>query len=139
MGGHSSGGLFPGTSGGKDALIAEARARGLNISPDRVVGITMAPGGKIVWLETGRSGKGGAGLAHIVERHGSEFGARGISTSEIPGYLIQAVSTGSVVGMQGSRPIYEFAYNGVRHHVAITVSSNGYIVGANLKPLPKEK
>ena len=40
--------------------------------------------------------------------------------------------------MQGSRPIYEFTYNGTRQRVAITVSNNGYIVGANPRSLPKE-
>lgn len=153
MGGHSSGGLFPGisgcgasnagpakpsSSGTRSALIAETQAQGLSISPDKVVGITKDPSGKIVWLERGRGGSGGSGLEHIIEQHGKQFNGRGISNSELPGYLLRAVSTGTIVGMQGSRPIYEFTYNGVRHRVAITVSENGYIVGANPRSLPKE-
>ncbi len=153
MGGHSSGGLFPGTSGSRSsvggppqsapsgsaaALISEAQARGLSISPDKVVGITRNPEGKLVWLEAGNGGIGGSGLAHIIEEHGRQFNGQGIGNSEIPGYLLQAVQTGKVVGMQGSRPIYEFTYNGTRRRVAITVSDNGYIVGANPRSLPKE-
>ena len=151
MGGRRSG-LFPGASGGAPdagsggspsgesgaSLIAEAQEQGLNISPDEVVGITKDPDGRIVWLETGRGGSGGSGLAHIIEEHGKQFNGRGISDSEIPGYLLEAVSAGEVVGMQGSRPIYEFTYNGTRQRVAITVSENGYIVGANPRSLPKE-
>lgn len=153
MGGHSSGGLFPGTSGSgapnanptkpsssgtRSALIAEAQALGLSISPDKVVGITKDPSGKIVWLERGRGGSGGSGLAHIIEQHGKQFNGRGIGDLELPSYLLQAVRTGTIVGMQGSRPIYEFTYNGARQRVAITVSDNGYIVGANPRSMPKE-
>ena len=153
MGGHSSGGLFPGASDGEasetgsaDAastgasasLIVEAQAQGLNISPGKVVGITKDPDGKIVWLETGQSGDRGSGLAHIIEEHGKQFNGKGISNSELPEYLLQAVSTGKIVGKQGTRPIYEFTYNGTRQRVAITVSENGYIVGANPRSLPKE-
>ena len=153
MGGHNSGGLFPGTSGGrapkpsqmsptstgsKEELIAEAQAKGLGIDPDKVVGITRNSDGKIVWLETGKGGERGSGLSHIVENHGGEFEARGISDSKIPEYIISAVSTGNIVGRQGTRPIYEFTYNGTRQRVAVTVSDNGYIVGANLRPTPKE-
>ena len=108
------------------------------ISPDKVVSITKDPDGKIVWLETGSGGSRGSGLAHIIEEHGKQFNGRGISNSELPEYLLQAVHTGKVVGMQGSRPIYEFTYNGTRQRVAITVSDNGYIVGANPRSLPKE-
>lgn len=153
MGGHSSGGLFPGASGGgasgtglasptsagsRESLITEAQAQGLNISPDKVVGITKDSDGRIIWLETGRSGERGSGLSHIIEEHGKQFNARGISNSELPEYLLQAVSTGKIVGKQGTRPIYEFTYNGTRQRVAITVSDNGYIVGANPRSLPKE-
>ena len=153
MGGHSSGGLFPGAAVGGDAgsvqtqrgltdreraLVSEALAQGLNISPEKVVGVTKDPNGKIVWLEAGSIGDRGSGLAHIIEKHGKEFDGRGISNSEIPRYLLHAVNTGKVVGMQGRRPVYEFTYNGMRQQVAITVSVNGYIVGANLRPRLKE-
>ena len=40
---------------------------------------------------------------------------------------------GYVVDMQGTRPIYEVIYNGTIKRVAITVSENGFVVGANPK------
>lgn len=154
MGGHSGGGLFRGTLGdttpnasstcsasseSAKLLVAEAQEKGLNIDPGKVVAIAKKPDGKIVWLETGHSGNGGSGLAHILEEHGSQFASKGISSSDLPEYLIQAVSSGKIVGMQGSRPVYELSYNGIQQRVAITVSNNGYIVGANPKSLPKEE
>lgn len=45
-------------------------------------------------------------------------------------------SKGHIVGYQGKgtgRPIYEVDYNGTKRRVAVTVGSNGYIVGANPK------
>ena len=152
MGGHRSG-LLPGAaegcapdagSGGAStgeprvSLIAEAQEQGLSISPDEVAGITKTSDGKIVWLETGSGGTGGSGLAHIIEEHGKQFNGKGIDDSEIPGYLLEAVGSGEIVGMQGTRPIYEFTYNGTRQRVAITVSENGYIVGANPRSMPEE-
>ena len=51
-----------------------------------------------------------------------------------------AVSKGTIVGYQGkstTRPIYEVKYDGVIHQVAVTIGSNGYIVGANPKKTKK--
>jgi hypothetical protein len=45
-----------------------------------------------------------------------------------------ALQNGEVVGYQGTggtRPIYEYTFNGKLHQTAITVGSNGCIVGAN--------
>ncbi len=122
----------------RERALAPKRWRGFELSPEKVVGVTKDPNGKIVWLEAGSIGDRGSGLAHIIEKHGKEFNGRGISNSEIPRYLLHAVNTGKVVGMQGRRPVYEFTYNGMRQQVAITVSVNGYIVGANLRPRLKE-
>ncbi len=154
MGGHSSG-LFPGALAREgevsnansrppesrtpqESLVAEAQRLGLRISPDKVLGIAKNADGKIIWIETGTSGIGGSGLAHIIEEHGEQFSKKGISNADLPDYLLQAATTGVVVGTQGSRPIFEFTFNGIRHRVAITVSRNGYIVGANPKSLPEE-
>lgn len=89
--------------------------------------------------KTGTTGVRGSGLAHIIEEHGKQFSKKGIDGSALPDYLLRAVTTGEIVGMQDTRPIYEFAYNGIRQRVAITVSRNGYIVGDDPKSLPKEK
>ena len=155
VGGHASG-LFPGAIDGvegipnakplpsrsrcfQESLIAEAQSEGLSISPDNVLGIAKSADGKIIWIETGTTGVRGSGLAHIIEEHGKQFSKKGIDGSALPDYLLRAVTTGAIVGMQGTRPIYEFAYNGIRQRVAITVSRNGYIVGDDPKSLPKEK
>lgn len=48
---------------------------------------------------------------------------------------MQAVTKGRQVGLQGTkgtRPIFETSFNGKTHKVAVTVSENGYIVGANM-------
>lgn len=89
--------------------------------------------GKIVFIEKGNAD---AGLAHIVGEHGAEFAARGIPEGEIPGFIETAVRDGTVVGHQGKglgRPIYEVLYHGRMVKVAITIGSNGYVVGANLR------
>jgi len=75
-------------------------------------------------------------LQHIVERHGAEFAQAGIPEGKIPDFLTQALKNGKVVGQQsrrGRRPIYEVSYEGRTLHVSITVGSNGYIVGANMR------
>lgn len=128
--------LFSGTSGEGKALIDEVIANGEKVSPDKVVLITRDPTGKIVWLEEGNSS---SGLQHIIDRHGHEFNGKGISNSEIPDYVLEAVYQGNIVGTQGKRnpprTVYEFTYNGQTQRIAIQVSSNGYIVGANPKSM----
>lgn len=48
------------------------------------------------------------------------------------GLIFQALEENKIVGSQGrGRPIYECSYKGVIRRVAITVSNNGFIVGAN--------
>ena len=128
--------LFSGTSGEGKALIDEVVANGEKISPDKVVLITRDPTGKIVWLEEGNSS---SGLQHIIDRHGHEFNGKGISNSEIPDYVLEAIYQGNIVGTQGKRNpprmVYEFTYNGQTQRIAIQVGSNGYIVGANPKSM----
>lgn len=75
-----------------------------------------------------------AGLAHIIEAHGTDFTSAGVSINEIPQTLMQALKTNKIVGYQGSdlgRPIYQTIINGNKVNIAITVGNNGYIVGAN--------
>jgi hypothetical protein len=47
-----------------------------------------------------------------------------------------AVLTGHQVGVQGTRPVYEFVFGGETHRMSVTVGSNGFIVGANPRSLP---
>jgi hypothetical protein len=117
----------------KDALIAELKAAGVKYNPDEIVTIFRNADGKIVWLEKGDPARG---LAHIVGEHGPEFAAHGYSEAEIPNLVRTALQDGEVIGYQGKgtgRPIYQVLFGGKMVKIAITVGSNGYIVGANLR------
>ena len=50
---------------------------------------------------------------------------------------MHAIKDGKVVGTQRTRPIYEVMYEGKLQRVAISISNNGFIVGANPKSIPK--
>ncbi len=133
--------IFSGTKGEGAALVSQLEARGEKINAKDVVAITKDSYGNIVWLEKGHAGDRPSGLEHILDAHGSDFESQNITKDEIPQYLMTAVKSGTIIGYQGrgiGRPIYEFIYEGITRRVAITIGSNGYIVGANPKSLPKE-
>ena len=116
----------------KDLLTAELDANGVKYNKDDIVFIAKGLNGKTVWLETGNTK---AGLQHILDAHEKDFNNKGIPTNEIPNLLLKALTkgkdTGKIQGRAPGRPIYEVDYNGNTIHVAITVASNGFIVGAN--------
>ena len=115
----------------KTQLIDGLVKGGTKITIENVVDIRKI-NGKTVWLETGNKT---AGLEYIY-KHADEFAGKGITKSQIPDALFTALEKGKVVGHQGKetgRPIYEFNYGGKTHNWAITVSDNGFIVGANPK------
>lgn len=114
------------------SLMDELSNSGNKFAPDDVVTVTKTPEGKLVWLEKGNPS---AGLQHI-ETHASQFAAKGINIEQIPEFITKAVTEGKVVGMQGTRPIYEVVFNGQTQRVSITVGGNGFIVGANPVSLP---
>lgn len=129
-------GYFSGTSGQGKALIDEVISRGDKINSSEVIGIAKDKNGKIVWLEKGHLGSSPSGLAHIMDAHENDFNRKGISSSDIPDFVLSAASKGDIIGYQGKgkgRPIYQINYSGKDYKVAITVGSNGYIVGANPK------
>ncbi|NUA31395.1 hemagglutinin repeat-containing protein [Cupriavidus basilensis] len=114
----------------QDALDTLA-ANGVKFTPENVVATGTAKNGQIVFIETGKSD---AGLKHIVEQHGAEFEKMGVSAEKIPAVVVKAVTEGKIVGYQGNgtgRPIYELMINGQLQRIAVTVSINGFIVGAN--------
>jgi hypothetical protein len=49
----------------------------------------------------------------------------------VPDVVMQAVTKGDMVGMQGTRPVYEIIRNGQVLKIAVTVGGNDFIVGAN--------
>ena len=130
----SGSGYYSGTSGEGRALISEVQANGDKINPDDVVGIAKDKSGKIIWLEKGSLNGKPSGLLHILDAHESDFNNKGISTEDIADFVLTAVSKGKIIGYQGKgtgRPIYQVVYYGKIYKVAVTVGSNGYIVGAN--------
>lgn len=125
-----------GDGSGTGSLVNPAQvdtlvANGVKLTPANVVATGTTPSGQIVFLETGNSA---SGLRHIVQEHAIDFANVGISEAQIPSVVIRAVTEGNIVGYQGSgtgRPIYTITVNGQPLRIAITVGSNGYIVGAN--------
>lgn len=130
----SDSGYFSGTSGAGQALIKEVQLNGDKISKDDVIGITKCSDGKIIWLEKGHLDGKPSGLMHILDAHEGNFNDKGIATEDIADFVLTAVAKGKIVGYQGKgtgRPIYEVNYQGSTYRVAVTIGSNGYIVGAN--------
>ena len=109
-------------------LFNELNANGVKFSAQNIVDIRRLADGQIVFLETGNAK---AGLQHIMDAHGADFARAGIPASNVPGAVMDALSSGKIVGYQGActgRPIYEMA-SGQR--ISITVGNNGFVVGAN--------
>jgi filamentous hemagglutinin len=103
----------------------------VKFTPQNVLATGTAPSGQTVFLETGSPS---SGLQHIIDEHASDFANIGVPESQISNVVMQAVTEGNVVGYQGAgtgRPIYQITINGQSQRIAITVGSNGYIVGAN--------
>ncbi|MBK1990803.1 hypothetical protein A0J48_025395 [Sphaerospermopsis aphanizomenoides BCCUSP55] len=124
----------------KSALISELAQLGIKHTPDKIVRIAKQADGKIVFLEEGKAGKRGSGLVHILKEHRDDFARRGISEDEIPDAVMAAVTSGTLLGYQGTtelpREIYEVTFNGKKQYIAVTIGDNGYIVGANPASLP---
>jgi hypothetical protein len=111
-------------------LMDELARSGVKYTPEDVLMVVKTPDGKLMWLEQGNDS---TGLTHIAMRHADEFISKGISSAQIPEFLRIAVTNGKIIGMQGTRPIYEVVFNGQIYRVAITIANNGFIVGANMR------
>lgn len=124
----------------KAALIVELSQSNTKHTPEEIICIARKNDGKIVFLEEGKPGRRGSGLAHILEKHREDFSRRGVSEDEIPEVIILAVKEGTFLGYQGTveprRKIYELIFKGQKQYIAVSVSNNGYIVGANPASLP---
>jgi len=134
----SDSGWFDGTSSQGQALIQEVIDNGYKITPENVMGIVKNANDDIIWLETGNSS---SGFQHILE-HSEQFNDVGIPDSSLSNFILNAVAKNNIVGYQGKntdRPIYQIDYNGKSYYVAVTISENGYIVGANPKTKLKDK
>ncbi|MGB3754943.1 MAG: hypothetical protein WBA07_01030 [Rivularia sp. (in: cyanobacteria)] len=120
----------------KIALIKELQEADIKHTPEQIIRIAKPTNGKIIFLEEGNAQ---AGLQHILEQHSKEFADLGIAVEEIPDVIITAVTQGKILGYQGrkkTRVIYEVSFNERIYYIAVTVSKNGYIVGANPRTSP---
>ncbi|RJO71001.1 hypothetical protein D5S18_25695 [Nocardia panacis] len=116
------------TDADREALIHELQQAGVKFDPDKLVRIGRNADGKIIFLEQGNPR---AGLQHVLS-HANDFANKGIPENEIADVVMKAVTQGERVGVSGrDRPIYQIMHNGTLIRVAVTVGSNGFIVGAN--------
>jgi hypothetical protein len=110
--------------------LKELADNGIKHNPANIVDIRRTLRGQLAFLETGTPD---AGLAHVMN-HAGDFAKRGVHADQIAELVMTAVERGKVVGYQGrgtGRPIYEVIYNDTLHQIAVTMSNNGFIVGAN--------
>ena len=112
-------------------LFEEMQANGIKVTPENVLRAERLSDGRIVFLEKVNDK---AGFQHIMKEHRTEFAQMGLSDQQVPEFLFNTIQKGTIVGYQGvgtGRPIYETQVNGQTVRIAITVGSNGYVVGAN--------
>lgn len=116
-------------------LIDQLSEQGIKHTPENIIAIEQVSDGRIVFLETGDNRRG---FQHILNEHKQDFLNKGITATQIPSVLMAAITQGKIIGIQRDREIYEYQFNGATQHVAISIGSNGYIVGANPAPTPKD-
>ncbi|KAA8910104.1 hypothetical protein FN846DRAFT_775552 [Sphaerosporella brunnea] len=100
----------------------------------RIPGLTKS----IIWVEKGNNT---AGLEHIL-RHAPDFEKEGVVGGD---KLMELAEAATKVGRQGEkgqgkgggRPIFGLSFHGQPLAVAISVGSNGYVVGMNPSSLEK--
>lgn len=123
--------------------MKEVKEKGFKITEEKVIFITKDNNGKIRWLEKGRlasEGNRASGLVHILNEHALHFNRKGIPANLIPALIKKAVEDAKIVGKSGKdRDVYETTMNGKIVHIAITISDNGYIVGAHPVSIKKGK
>ncbi|MEG4958852.1 MULTISPECIES: hypothetical protein [unclassified Microcoleus] len=115
----------------REELIAQLQATGVKHNPDDILGIARLSDGKIVFLEIGNDR---SGWQHIRKDHANDFANRGIPEDMIIDAIMSAVTSGIIIGNQGTkrkRDVYESEFNGAVQYISISVGENGYIVGAN--------
>ena len=120
-------------------LMKELEESGEKYSEKDVIFVVKQQNGKLAWLEKGNDI---AGLEHIKKEHAPEFQKKGIDIELIPALLRETILHGKIIGYQKTknktpREVYELEFNGKTIRIAITISDNGFIVGANL--IKKEK
>ena len=109
--------------------MEELAASGVKYTPEDVVMIAKTPDGKLLWLEEGNDS---AGLQHIVNRHGTDLAAKGVT--DVPGFLnevLQSTPVETISTAKGLSSVY--LIQGQKYIVAY--GKNGFIV--SLYPISK--
>ena len=114
-------------------LIQELREKGVKFTEENLMWLFKNKDGKIIFLE---KGKNSGGFQHIL-KHKEEFLDKGVFEEDLAEFIMESLKNGKIVGKEGSRFVYEYIYKGIKQTTAITVSSNGFVVGAN--PVSKFK
>ena len=143
MGAGYHGGFGNGTMGAKDAqthfLINELQKNGVKFTKEDMVFITKDATGQTIWLEKGNQS---AGLEHILNGNGTSPGhakdfekAFGVSKNQIPSFLNDVVSKGTIVSnelksMNGQGGFERVYYYGGKYYVLTGIGTNGFIVTA---------
>jgi uncharacterized protein YukE len=112
----------------RQELLDELTRKGVKHNPTDILEIGKNGAGEVIFLENGNSR---AGLLHIKQRHAGDFANLGVPDGKIGKLVFTAVTEGTVVGTQRTRPIYEVMFEGKTYKIAVSVGSNGFIVGAN--------
>jgi hypothetical protein len=108
-------------------LLNELSQQGVKHTSEDILRIAELPDGRIAFLELGNPK---SGLAHILERHVSDFASRGVDPQDIPDLIMTALISGQQVGSVRSGAIYEVTFKGTVQRLLVTVGDNGYIVTA---------
>ena len=120
-------------------LMQELKNSGEKYTEKDVIFVVKQQNGKIAWLEEGTNT---AGLKHIKIRHSKQFKDKGIEDNAIPELIREAIVHGKIIGYQKTknkfpREVYEVEFMGKIIKIAISISDNGFVVGAN--PINREK
>lgn len=112
----------------------------IKFDADAIIAIDQKPDGQIFFLERGNER---AGYKHVLN-HAKDFNNKGVNVAKLPQFIMHTLKNNQQVSVQnarrGGRPIYHgtlFAQNNHEVDVAISVGSNGFIVGANPVTLKK--
>jgi hypothetical protein len=119
----------------KMALISKLKAANIKHDTDTLIEIKEDKQGNVVFLERGNEK---AGYKHLLT-HLNEFKQKNVTPAIIPKLIMNALVEGEVVGYQGKgkgRAIYRSTFFAAQNDagfmdIAITVGSNGFVVGAN--------
>ncbi|KAK2765548.1 hypothetical protein FQN54_008402 [Arachnomyces sp. PD_36] len=136
---------LPGELKELEELIIGTLSRGVEINLEKLLRIWRVTNPlqgveqKVFWVEDGSAS---AGYQHML-KHAEEFKELGITAGQLAELAEAATTVGYPGGYQGGskkrpgRPIFALSFYGTLLAVAISVGSNGFVVGMNRSSLDK--